>query len=121
MRRETECFWPDRQATKSMSSCQHEDFEAICTVNRLEVSPERPDVHSFAADLRIRCFFCLAEFGFKSRDVGLLPDRPAVSVDALELRAPLISPSELELLGPLAAMVEPLSVPGFRVRNVEEE
>lgn len=98
-----------------MSVCPHNDFAARVEVNRL-ASEEGGDIHSFAADVTVACSQCGASFGFRCADVGLLPDRPAVSPDALQLRVPLIPPSELELLGPLAAMRRPSDHPGFRVR-----
>lgn len=96
--------------------CAHEDFNAFVEVNRL-TDPNTDGIHSFAADVKIECADCGASFGFRCQDVGLLPDRPAVSPDALELRLPLISPTELELLGPLAAMTRPSDHPGFTIRQ----
>lgn len=69
-----------------------------------EAQLERDEIDHFVADVTVQCVACKQPFGFRVPDVGLRPDRPAVSPDALELRVPLISPSELELLGPLAAM-----------------
>ena len=98
-----------------MAECQHEDFVAHVAVNRLTADGSS-EPHSFAADVRVKCAQCGVAFGFRCRDIGLLPDRPAVSPTALEIRLPLISPAELELLGPLAAMRTPGSYPGFGVR-----
>lgn len=98
-----------------MAECQHEDFAAHVAVNRL-TDDGGSEPHTFAADVHIECADCGARFGFRCPDVGLLPDRPACSVDALEIRLPLIGPAELELLGPLAAMHTPAAHPGFSVR-----
>ncbi len=109
-----------------MTACAHPDFEAKVSVNRFvadlpadeEGRESRPgdDPHSFAAEIHVRCKTCGEQMGFRCADVGMLPDRPCVSPDALELRVPLISPSELQLLGPLAAMARPSDMPGFAVR-----
>ena len=97
-----------------MSGCEHPDFVAHVDVSRIvpelpaeeEGRKSRPgdDVVAFRAAVRVACAVCGASLGFRVPDVGDLPDRPAVSPDALELRVPLIGPAELELLGPLAAM-----------------
>lgn len=99
--------------------CQHLDFDAHVSVQRLYHSegdgpPNPPD--AFAADITVKCAVCGASFGFRVPDVGLLPDRPAVSPDALELRVPLIAPAELQLVGPLAAMRSGGGYPGVRIR-----
>jgi hypothetical protein len=81
--------------------CEHMDFYATVDVNRL-VSEGRPV--EFVADVRIQCAKCGLSFGFVCPEVGMLPDRPAVSVDGGELRVPLKSPE-----GVVPAF------PGFRV------
>lgn len=103
-----------------MAECQHEQFEARAEVNRLH-SDGDTDPHSFAAGLRIKCVQCGVSFGFRCPNVGVLPDRPACSPDALEIRLPLIPPSELELLGPLAAMQGTSGHPGFSIRVRDEQ
>lgn len=99
-------------------ACAHPDFEAHVSVGRIapdEAAVVRDEISHFVADVTVRCAACGAPFGFRVPDVGVLPDRPAVSPDALELRVPLISPSELNLLGPLAAMRTGAGI-GFSVR-----
>jgi hypothetical protein len=102
-----------------MGSCMHEQLDAHVEISRLvenEANPDNP--HAFHADITIWCRACGAKFGFRCPDVGLLPDRPAVSPDALILRAPLITPSELELLGAVAAMHATAGYAGYRVSRV---
>lgn len=108
-------------------SCEHLDFHAYVDVARivehLEPADEGrapapgDDPVAFRATVRVECAECGAALGFRVPDVGDLPDRPACSPDALELRLPLISPAELELLGPLAAMRSSDGLTGFSVRR----
>lgn len=108
-------------------SCQHGSHTARVHVQRFvpDLPPEeegresRPgdEPYAFAVEIHVECAECGQPFGFRCPDVGMLPDRPCVSPDALELRVPLISPAELTLLGPLAAMARPNDLPGFSVRR----
>lgn len=94
-------------AAGQSGACSHPDFEANVSVGRIasdEDAVRHDEIDHFVCDVTIRCAVCKEPFGFRVPDVGVLPDRPAVSPDALEMRVPLISPSELTLLGPLAAM-----------------
>lgn len=110
-----------------MTGCDHGDFTAQVDVSRIvqnlpaeeegRESRLGDDPVGFRCEITVACALCGARFGFRAPDVGDLPDRPACSPDALVLRLPLISPSELELLGPLAAMRTPDSLPGFSVRQ----
>lgn len=102
-----------------MTDCHHEHFEAIVNVARVS-DVEGGPITRFAADVRISCVQCRAPFGFRGMPVGMLPGQPTTSPDAIEARMPLISPSELELLGPLAALdAEPHPSPGFVMRRYE--
>lgn len=101
-------------------NCQHEDFRAQVDVFRLygdEAHDDSP--HAFAAEVSIVCTGCGAPLGFRCDTVGLTNDRPAISPDALKLRLPLLSPSELTLLGPLSGMNMPPPRPGFTIRFPE--
>lgn len=114
-----------------MSPCSHLDFEAHVDVGRVTGDqqqvvnepdedgrsvPHRGDeVFAFECSVRVACCACGQSFGFRVPDVGVLGDRPTVSVDALELRVPLISPAELELLGPLAAMKQHNGLTDIRI------
>ncbi len=68
--------------------CEHKDFEAKVTVNRLE------DVKRYAADVAIACRVCGVSFQFLGLPGGLHPDYPTVSVDGTEARLP-IAPYEV--------------------------
>ena len=72
-----------------MSECEHKEFTASVTVNRLE--DIRPNsVMLFAADVRIICNECKRPFRFLGLSGGLHPDYPTVSVDATEARLPIV-------------------------------
>lgn len=105
-------------------SCKHPNFTANVEVGRIasdDENLEHDEISFFVADVRVECSVCHQRFGFRVPDVGVLGDRPTVSVDALELRVPLISPAELELLGPLAAMRAHDGSTGFGVRFSEPD
>lgn len=82
-----------------MSECEHTEFEASVTVNRLE------DVKRFAADVRIKCRECGKPFQFIGLPGGLAPDRPTVSVDWTEARLP-IQPAPREFDYPIGLPVD---------------
>jgi hypothetical protein len=71
-----------------ITKCEHPDFEANVTVNRLE------DSHGFMADITIKCAFCEQPFQFMGVPMGL--NMGGVSTDPLktELRA-AIKPAEV--------------------------
>lgn len=88
-----------------MAECQHEDFAAKVDVYRLH-EEGTDSVHSFVADVSIRCADCDAEFGFKCpKGVGFSFSEPMVNGSAKEIHLPLLSPTELQLTGPLAGFV----------------
>jgi len=66
-----------------MSDCEHTDFIASVTVNRLE------DVKCFAADVHIQCSACGTPFRFLGLPGGLHPEYPTISVDGTEARLPI--------------------------------
>jgi hypothetical protein len=116
-----------------MTPCPHLDFVANAEIGRITATQEQvvnpadadgrsvphhdDEVIAYRCALTVKCAACGAAFGFRTAGVvGDLPDRPAVSPDALELRVPLISPAELEILGPLAALRASDGLTGFRVR-----
>lgn len=105
--------------------CEHIDCNAYVEVARIvpelpaeqEGRPGQPgdEVIAFRCTVRVVCAACGGAFGFRCPTVGDLPDQPAVSPDALELRVPLVSPAELQVLGPLAALHGD-GMPGYEVR-----
>lgn len=68
--------------------CEHKDFEAKVTVNRIE------DKGQFAADVLITCLACKKPFRFLGLPGGVSLERPTVSIDATEARLP-IAPGSL--------------------------
>lgn len=94
-------------------TCAHEDFEAIVYVDRLTASDDDPTVVGFSADIRIRCLHCgdtMVFFG-AGLPVGMVWDRPAISVDGTELRCPIRPQSADPSFG--------LGLAGFQARLVE--
>jgi hypothetical protein len=83
-------------------TCEHLEFAANVEVFRL-TSDGKVDPHAFAAEITVVCADCGAAFGWKGPPVGLSSTEPRVSRDALVLRAPLMTPAEMELAGPLHA------------------
>lgn len=73
-------------------TCEHENFIAEVDVNRLTKDDGGP-VAGFSADVRIRCADCQEPFVFRGATVGLLPTKPCMSADALELHAPVLPQS----------------------------
>lgn len=65
------------------ATCPHEGFRATVGVNRLE------DSAAFLADVRIACVQCDEAFRFIGVPAGLRFDGPSVSIDELELHAPI--------------------------------
>jgi hypothetical protein len=86
--------------------CPHEHFDAEVGVNRLTSEPDGP-VNAYSADIRIRCVQCDEPFRWIGVQAGVKPDRPMVSVDETELRAPIRPASSDPDFG--------LGIPGFAV------
>lgn len=91
-------------------ACPHENFHAHVDVNRLS-SEEGGPITAYSAEVRLRCMDCDEQFRFIGCPAGLLPDRPAVSVDESELRIPIRPASSDPDFG--------LGIPGFAVRYRE--
>lgn len=91
-------------------ACPHEDFEAHVDVNRLTSAEDGP-VTGYSADIRISCLDCDEPFRFIGVPAGLLPSRPACSVDEQELHVPIRPASSDPDFG--------LGIPGFAVRFSE--
>lgn len=88
------------------ANCEHTDFVATVTVNRLA------DSGRFTADIRIDCKECGLPFRFLGLPLGLDLDGAAMSVDALEARL-AIAPGD-GLLPPLRGGLR-----GFSIRASE--
>lgn len=75
-------LWP-RARPPIVSACGHLNFVARVAVNRLV------DTGRYSADVRVNCVECGEPFRFLGVEAGLSPYAPMVSVDGLELRAPI--------------------------------
>jgi hypothetical protein len=65
------------------AQCPHLNFEAKVDVNRFE------DTGRFGAVISIWCRICREPFRFLGCDAGYSPYRPMVSINGLELDAPI--------------------------------
>ena len=88
-------------------SCQHEQFSADVSAHRI-VDPDKPIL--FRADVKVRCVQCGEPFRFLGLDAGLNFERPTVSVDGLELNAP-IEPEGVPMLANRAVFHMPPEIP----------
>ncbi len=71
-----------------MAECEHKEFEASVTVNRLE------DSKRFMADVCIACRDCKKPFRFLGLPAGINLDGATVSIEATEARL-AIAPGSL--------------------------
>ena len=85
-------------------SCAHEQFRADVDVHLSE------DVGRFFADVRIRCVQCNEPFRFIGVPAGLSWEAPRVSIDGLELHAP-IEPEFVKILHERATFQMPPEIP----------
>lgn len=85
-----------------MSACEHEDFQADVEVVRI-TDGAGGAVTQFMAEVTVRCVGCGEPFGFRGPPAGHSWLEPRCSLDALQLRVPLMSSAELKLAGPLPA------------------
>lgn len=92
--------------------CPHEHFTATVEVNRLCKTDGGP-IEAYSADIRVQCAQCGEPFRWIGAPAGLQPDRPCVSVDETELRAPLRPASADPDFG--------LGIPGFAVQLVDRD
>lgn len=82
---------PQEQPLKRVEDCQHEQFTAQVDVQRLL------DSGKFCADIRVKCIECGSPFRFVGCAAGLRFDRPMVSIDEIELHAPIEPEGEKRL------------------------
>lgn len=86
--------------------CPHEDFDVFAEVGRITDGEGGP-VTAYSASLRVSCQQCGEPFRWVGMQAGLRADRPMVSVDETELRAPIRPASADPDFG--------LGIPGFAV------
>jgi hypothetical protein len=72
-----------------LKKCEHLNFEAAVTVNRV-LNPKRPDdAPRFMADVTIRCADCELPFRFLGMRPGMHWEVPMTSVDFGTARLPI--------------------------------
>ena len=89
-----------------MSECRHEQFSAQVNVGRIESDGPR----RFVADITVSCAQCQEPFRFLGVPSGLHFERPTVSVDGLELHAPL-EPEIVKVLATRSTYTMPPEIP----------
>lgn len=94
--------WPYNESDRA--TCPHADFRANVAVSRLE------DAGRFVSDIRVQCAHCGEPFRFLGVPAGVSFEQPRVSIDALELRAPIEPEGTPQLLN-LASFQMP-NIPG---------
>ncbi len=90
-----------------LGQCQHENFAASVTVNRLQ------DSGRFVADVRVTCADCSLPFRFIGLPCGVDLNGAAVSIDGTEARL-CIAPK-----GEVVTPLESTACSGFTVRKVK--
>jgi hypothetical protein len=88
-------------------ACEHEEFAVFASVGRITDGDGGP-VAGFTAEVRVSCDRCREPFRWVGAPAGLSPRQPMVSVDELELRAPIRPASSDPDFG--------LGIPGFAIR-----
>lgn len=79
-------------------ACPHDNSVAHVEINRLTDGDGGP-VTGYTSTIRVACADCDEPYEWIGLPVGLSPRGPTVSVDGLELRAPLRPASSGELFG----------------------
>jgi hypothetical protein len=69
--------------------CEHPSFESLNLVHRILSEAVPPEPIRFHVDIHVRCAVCGVRFEFIGPPMGFYPDRPTVSADRFELRAPI--------------------------------
>lgn len=93
-------------------ACPHNNFAANVNVGRIFKDEDQGTVpDGFTAEITVNCAACGEPFRWIGVPAGLRPDRPMVSVDETELRAPLRPASSDPDFG--------MGIPGFAIRMVE--
>lgn len=93
-----------------MMVCEHENFSVNADIGRLSMVDGGPITH-YCADVSVSCADCGQKFQFVGLPLGCSAYRPTVSMDGLELRAPLM-PEGVKV---------PDGIPGFDVRIGDTE
>lgn len=83
----------------------------MVTITRVCADDDREKIIGYTATVVVQCNRCSEPFAFVGPPVGLLPDEPTISPDALELRVPIRPQSDPTIGKGLA---------GFRVNFREQ-
>ncbi len=85
-------FLIKEQAKGIMQSCPHVNFDIVAVVNRLvQDEPKQGRIDKaigYTCDIQLCCADCRMPCVWLGLPVGIATDRPVVSYDHLELRAP---------------------------------
>ncbi|WDI31569.1 hypothetical protein PUV54_16580 [Hyphococcus flavus] len=81
-------------------ACEHKNFHCAAHIGRLSDEEGGP-ITGYVADLKIECADCGLPFRFVGLNAGNHHSEPRVSIDGIELRAP-IEPAEHEKFAPRA-------------------
>jgi hypothetical protein len=90
--------------------CEHNVFAVNANIGRLSQTEGGPITH-YVAEITVKCDECGMPFEFVGLPLGVSAYRPTVSIDGLELRAPITPPGTKPPDGLL----------GFAVRMEEAE
>ncbi len=90
--------------------CEHMNFLVNASIGRLSVVEGGPITH-YSADIQVKCSECGQPLEFVGLPLGTSAYRPTVSIDGLELRAPMVLPGT----------EPPKGLPGFSVRIEDTE
>jgi hypothetical protein len=71
-----------------MDKCEHQNFRADVAVGRLSQDEGGPVTH-YCAEIKVICTECNLPFESIGLPLGSSAYRPTVSIDGLELRAPI--------------------------------
>jgi hypothetical protein len=80
-----------------MEKCDHLEFQADVTIDRIIKNEGDIKPTAFMCDVRVKCVTCGTPFEFIGPQCGYMFDRPCVDVSAQELRIP-IQPKGIKLL-----------------------
>lgn len=96
--------------SEAQLACSHESFKANVRVGRLTNTDGGP-VTGYCADITVTCADCGLPFRFIGLAAGNHHAEPRVSVDGVELRAPL-EPAVHEVFAPRASYTFPAKSKG---------
>lgn len=75
------------------ASCPHMNHNIYASIARIQKSDAEPEtIIAYTADIRIECHECRQPFEFIGLPNGMSYYRPTVSINGLELRAPIAIP-----------------------------